>query len=242
MHAYRTHTCGATAQGGTSARRVRLSGWVNRRRDHGGLLFIDLRDHYGITQCVIEPDVDRLRRGRQGRSEWVVTHHRRGRRAHGRDRQQGPADRRGRNPHRGDRDPDPGAGTAAAGLRRARLSGGDAAEIPLPRSAPRAAAPQHHAALEGHLVHPPAHDRPGLHRVPDADPDRVVARRRARLPRAVAPASRQVLCAAAGAAAVQAAHHGGGLRPLLPDRALFPRRGCARRPLARASSISSIWR
>jgi aspartyl-tRNA synthetase len=51
MHAYRTHTCGALrAQdaGGTA----RLSGWVHSKRDHGGLLFIDLRDHYGLTQCV----------------------------------------------------------------------------------------------------------------------------------------------------------------------------------------------
>ena len=72
-----------------------------------------------------------------------------------------------------------------------------------------------------------------LLRIPDADPDRVVAGRRARLPGAVAAASGQVLRAAAGAAAVQAAHHDRGLRPLFPDRALLPRRGCARRPLAR---------
>jgi aspartyl-tRNA synthetase len=51
MHAYRTHTCGAlrAADAGTPAR---LSGWVHAKRDHGGLLFIDLRDHYGLTQCV----------------------------------------------------------------------------------------------------------------------------------------------------------------------------------------------
>ncbi|HZB90246.1 MAG TPA: aspartate--tRNA ligase [Stellaceae bacterium] len=53
MHAYRTHTCGALrlVDAGRSAR---LAGWVHRKRDHGSLLFVDLRDHYGITQCVID--------------------------------------------------------------------------------------------------------------------------------------------------------------------------------------------
>src|ERR1700731_1067881 len=53
MHAYRTHTCGALRLA-DAGRTVRLSGWVHRKRDHGQLLFIDLRDHYGITQCVID--------------------------------------------------------------------------------------------------------------------------------------------------------------------------------------------
>ena len=66
MHAYRSHTCGdlrATDAGSA----VRLSGWVHRKRDHGGLLFIDLRDHYGLTQLVLHPEtpgfdvVERLR-------------------------------------------------------------------------------------------------------------------------------------------------------------------------------------
>src|SRR5580704_10700196 len=53
MHAYRSHNCGALrlADGGQEAR---LSGWVHRKRDHGQLLFVDMRDHYGITQCVID--------------------------------------------------------------------------------------------------------------------------------------------------------------------------------------------
>jgi aspartyl-tRNA synthetase len=53
MHPYRTHTCGQLREEDAGST-VRLSGWINRKRDHGQLLFIDLRDHYGITQCVID--------------------------------------------------------------------------------------------------------------------------------------------------------------------------------------------
>src|SRR5689334_10545763 len=53
MHAYRTHTCGAPRLG-DAGRQLRLAGWVHRKRDHGQLLFIDLRDHHGVTQCVID--------------------------------------------------------------------------------------------------------------------------------------------------------------------------------------------
>jgi aspartyl-tRNA synthetase len=72
MHAYRTHTCGQLRKTDVGAT-VRLSGWVNRRRDHGGLIFIDLRDHYGITQCVIEPDQSAFAAVDTARSEWVLT-------------------------------------------------------------------------------------------------------------------------------------------------------------------------
>ncbi len=72
MHAYRTHTCGQLRKENVG-QVVRLSGWVNRRRDHGGLLFIDLRDHYGITQCVIEPNEKAYSVVDQARSEWVLT-------------------------------------------------------------------------------------------------------------------------------------------------------------------------
>ncbi len=55
MHAYRTHTC-ADLRAGDAGHTVRLSGWVHRVRDHGGVLFVDLRDHYGITQVIADPD------------------------------------------------------------------------------------------------------------------------------------------------------------------------------------------
>src|SRR5215470_7894318 len=72
MHAYRTHTCGQLRREHVG-QTVRISGWVNRRRDHGGLLFIDLRDHYGITQCVVEPDEAAFADADKARSEWVLT-------------------------------------------------------------------------------------------------------------------------------------------------------------------------
>ncbi len=71
MHAYRTHTCGALREADVGER-VRLSGWCHRIRDHGGVLFIDLRDHYGITQCVADPDSPAFKLVETLRSEWVV--------------------------------------------------------------------------------------------------------------------------------------------------------------------------
>ncbi|MBK8174484.1 MAG: aspartate--tRNA ligase [Rhodospirillales bacterium] len=72
MHPYRTHTCGALRvdHAGTG---VRLSGWVHRKRDHGNLLFIDLRDHYGITQCVIDSAHPAFDAATAVRFESVVT-------------------------------------------------------------------------------------------------------------------------------------------------------------------------
>ena len=72
MHAYRTHTCGAlrAADAGQTAR---LSGWVHAKRDHGGLLFIDLRDHYGITQCVFAAGSPAFAAADAVRPESVIT-------------------------------------------------------------------------------------------------------------------------------------------------------------------------
>jgi aspartyl-tRNA synthetase len=72
MHAYRTHTCGALRAGNAGAT-VRLSGWVHSKRDHGGLLFIDLRDHYGITQCVFAAGSSGLAAVERLRPESVIT-------------------------------------------------------------------------------------------------------------------------------------------------------------------------
>jgi aspartyl-tRNA synthetase len=72
MHPYRTHTCGElrATHAGTS---VRLSGWVHRKRDHGDLLFIDLRDHYGLTQCVIDVGSPLFKAVEGVKLEYVVT-------------------------------------------------------------------------------------------------------------------------------------------------------------------------
>src|SRR5207253_1294808 len=72
MHTYRSHTCGALrlADAGQPAR---LSGWIHRKRDHGHLLFVDLRDHYGISQCVIDTSNPNFAMLEGARLETVVT-------------------------------------------------------------------------------------------------------------------------------------------------------------------------
>ena len=71
MHAYRSHTCGALRAGDAGAA-VRLSGWVHRKRDHGGLMFIDLRDTYGLTQLVLSPGTPGFDAAEHARAESVV--------------------------------------------------------------------------------------------------------------------------------------------------------------------------
>ncbi|MGU3398528.1 aspartate--tRNA ligase [Brucellaceae bacterium D45D] len=71
MHPYRSHTCAALRKTDVGST-VRLSGWVHRVRDHGGILFIDLRDHYGITQIVADPDSPAFKVAETVRGEWVI--------------------------------------------------------------------------------------------------------------------------------------------------------------------------
>ncbi|WP_424971205.1 aspartate--tRNA ligase [Dinoroseobacter sp. S76] len=71
MHAFRTHTCAALTKEDVGAT-VRLSGWVHRVRDHGGVLFIDLRDHYGMTQVLCDPDSPVFAEVEKVRSEWCI--------------------------------------------------------------------------------------------------------------------------------------------------------------------------
>ena len=71
MHAYRTHDCNSLSKENIK-QTVKLSGWVHRRRDHGGLMFIDLRDHYGLTQIVAEPDTPSFSALERLRSESVI--------------------------------------------------------------------------------------------------------------------------------------------------------------------------
>ena len=231
MHRYRTHTCGALRESDIG-HEVRLSGWCHRIRDHGGVLFIDLRDHYGLTQVVADPDSPAFKVAETLRSEWVVR-----------------VDGKVRRRPGGTENPDLPTGAVEVYIREIEMLG-PAGELPMPvfgdQEYPEETRLKYrfldlrrehlhqNIMKRGQVIEfdPPAHEGAGLFRIPDADPDRLVARRRARLSGAVAHPSGKILCAAAGAAAVQAAHHGGGLRPLFPDRAVLSRRGRPRRPLA----------
>src|SRR5215210_7760437 len=71
MHRYRTHACGALRESDVG-KTVRLSGWCHRIRDHGGVLFIDLRDHHGLTQVVADPDSPAFEAANRLRAEGVI--------------------------------------------------------------------------------------------------------------------------------------------------------------------------
>ncbi|MBY6159776.1 aspartate--tRNA ligase [Mameliella alba] len=71
MHAYRSHTCADLTKANVGDT-VRLAGWVHRIRDHGGVLFIDLRDHYGVTQVLCDPDSPVFKDVEKVRSEWCI--------------------------------------------------------------------------------------------------------------------------------------------------------------------------
>ena len=145
MHAYRSHTCGQLRidhQG----QDTRLSGWVHRVRDHGGVLFIDLRDHYGMTQVVADPDSPAFKQAEKLRSEWVVRVDGKVRPRPAGHREPRSADRPHRSLRHRNRSPSPGRRTAAAGVWRYRIPRRHPPQIPLPRFAPRPHSQQHHEA------------------------------------------------------------------------------------------------
>ena len=215
---------------------VRLQGWVNRRRDHGELVFIDLRDRSGLAQVVFDaeflPEAAVLALAKELRSEFVV-------------------DVTGAVMARGADAVNPDLPTGGIEVRATALAILNRAETPpfpiedgikasedlrlkyryldlrrpemTQRFVARSAVTM---AIREVLA------RGGLPRRRDADPHEVDARGRARLPRAVAHPRGRVLRPPAVAAALQADPHGGGNGALLPDRALLPRRGPARRPPA----------
>ena len=148
MHPYRSHTCAALSLADVGET-VRLAGWVHRVRDHGGVLFIDLRDHYGITQVLADGESPAFAALEGVRAEWVI-------------RIDGVVKARDAglvNPKLATGEIEVyvrevevlgrGRGAAAAGVRRRRVSRGDAAQVPVPRPAARGAAREHHAAEQG---------------------------------------------------------------------------------------------
>ena len=212
---------------------VTLCGWVHRRRDHGGVIFIDLRDREGLVQVVCDPDrADTFRTAEKLRSEFVV-------KVTGRVR---PRPEGTVNPNlvSGEIEvlaheieilnpslPPPFQMDDETLSEQVRLEYRflDLRRLPMQKNLRlryRVA-----MAVRRYL------DAAGLHRYRNADAHKVDARGRARLPRALPRASRRILRAAPVAAALQAVVDDRGLRPLLPDREVLPRRGPARRPAAR---------
>ena len=176
MHQYRTTTCGALrlAAAGSEAR---LAGWIHRKRDHGQLLFVDLRDHYGVTQCVIDISSPLFAKVDALRLESVISVS-------------------GTIVQRSADTVNPKLPTGEVELQIKTIDVlSDAEPLPFPVDTD-ADYPeemrlryrfldlrreqmhrQHQLAREGDRLDPPPHDRAGLHRIPDADPDRELARK-----------------------------------------------------------------
>ena len=231
MHRYRSHTCAALRKSDVGST-VRLSGWVHRVRDHGGLLFIDLRDHYGLTQIVADPDSPAFKTAETVRGEWVIR-----------------VD--GEVKARTDETVNANMPTGEIEVFAREIEVLSAAkELPLPvfgePDYPEDIRLKYRFLdLRRDTLHKNIVKR-----------TKIIAAMRRRMTEigfteystpiltASSPEgardflvpephpSRQVLRAAAGAAAVQAADDGVRLRPLFPDRAVLPRRGPARRPPA----------
>ncbi len=212
---------------------VTVTGWVHRRRDHGGVIFIDMRDREGLVQVVCDPDrAQTFATAETLRNEYCIA-------VTGRVRARpegtvNPVADVGRD--RGARARAHGAervADAAVPARRRESVGDRAPHAPRDRPAPARDAEQPEAPLSRRDGRAALPRRPRLHRHRDAVPLQVHARGRARVPRAVAHPPRPVLRAPAIAAALQADADDRGVRPLLPDREVLPRRGPARGPPAR---------
>ena len=231
MHRYRSHTCGALRDSDIG-QTARLSGWCHRIRDHGGVLFIDLRDHYGITQCVADPDSPAFKEVEKFRSEWVVR-----------------IDGKVRRRPDGTDNPELPTGTVEVYVSEIEVLG-PAAELPLPvfgeQEYPEDIRLKYRFLdLRREKLHQNIMTRGAIvdsmrkrmkeqgffeFQTPILTASSPEGARDFLVPSRIHPG--QILRAAAGAAAVQAAPDDVGLRPLLPDRAVFSRRGPARRPPA----------
>ena len=178
MHRYRSHTCGALREQHIGET-VRLSGWCHRIRDHGGVLFIDLRDHYGLTQVVADPDSPAFKDAEKLRSEWVVR-----------------IDGKVRKRPSGTENPEMPTGMVEVYISEIEVFG-PAGDLPMPvfgdQEYPeeirlkyrfldlRRERLHKNIMLRGQVIEldPPPDERGRLLRIPDADPDRFVAGRRA---------------------------------------------------------------
>jgi aspartyl-tRNA synthetase len=232
MHAYRSHTCAALTRANVGET-IRLSGWVHRRRDHGGVIFIDLRDHYGITQVLCDPDSPVFSEVEKVRAEYCI-------RIDGEVKARDPELVNPKLP----------TGEIEVFIRDMEVLGGVDGDLPLqvfgdqeyPEETRlkyryldlRREAMQANMTLRSDVV---ASIRRRMwdtgfreYQTPVITASSPEGARDFLVPSRLHPG--QVLRAAAGAAAVQAASDGVGLRQVFPDRALFPRRGPARRPLA----------